>query len=33
MKNNTLEKFTKRIASKEPAPGGGGASALVESLP
>ena len=32
MKNNTLEKFTKRIASKEPAPGGGGASALVASV-
>ena len=32
MKNNTLEEFTKRIASKEPAPGGGGASALVASV-
>lgn len=32
MKNNTLEVFTKRIASKEPAPGGGGASALVASV-
>ena len=32
MKNNSLEEFTKRIASKEPAPGGGGASALVASV-
>lgn len=32
MKNITLDDFTRRIASKEPVPGGGGASALVAAV-